>query len=140
MSGLVSGLAFSLWIGFGGPKPPIARLPLTTEGCSFNVTLPVVSTVTKLAPDNYFPLYRISYMWYAPLGFFVTIAVAQIVSRIFNHRLTTQGMPTHKINESLLSPMFPKCLRSNRHLQEPVPLVNNQSPFLKTLSNSFFYS
>lgn len=131
MSGLISGLAFGLWIGFGGPKPPTPRLPLSIEGCSFdgfNVTqLPVTSMVPKafdaVRTDNYFPLYRISYMWYAPLGFLVTILVAQLVSRAFNRRSASRGMPTHKIDENLLSPVFPKCMRSAHHLQEPVLLV-----------------
>lgn len=125
MTGLISGLAFSLWIGFGGPKPPIPRLPLTTEGCAFNVTVPAASpaSITASVVGSYFPMYRISYMWYAPLGFLVTIAVAQIVSRAVNRSTLKRGMPTHKIDEALLSPLFPKCLRSTHHLQEPVPLV-----------------
>jgi hypothetical protein len=34
VTGLLIGLVLSLWIGFGGPKPPPKMLPMSTESCS----------------------------------------------------------------------------------------------------------
>ena len=142
LSGLILGLAFSLWIGFGGPKPPIARLSRDVSGCSFanesislladlsnnyvNITT-ATSTSTALptvAVQQYFPLYKLSYMWYAPLGFLVTVSIAQIVSRIVLKVQTRVGRSHHKIDPQLLSPCFPDCFRTRHHLKEPVVLVN----------------
>ena len=131
---MLTGLAFSLWIGFGGPKPPIPRLSQSIAGCSefHNMTIDssteqyVTTTLPSSPPfmeDNYFPLYRLSYMWYAPLGFLITIFVAQIVSRTVTAYLDRRGPSRPKINEQLLSPMFPQCLRTSKHLPEPVSLV-----------------
>lgn len=78
---------------------------------------------TGIFPDSseYFPLYRLSYMWYAPLGFLLTILIAQITSRIVNWLHKTVGKPSHKIDEQLLSPLFPKYFRSSEYLQERAP-------------------
>lgn len=76
--------------------------------------------------DDYFPLYRISYMWYAPLGFLVTILVAQVVSRIVNAYQQSHSTSSKKINEELLSPMFPQCFRTARHLPDPILLVKKK--------------
>ena len=138
LAGLISGLAFSLWVGFGGPKPPIPRLSQRNDGCSalLNATsdsltdlyLSTVSTspipTLPSTTDDYFPLYRISYMWYAPLGFLMTILVAQVVSRIVNAYLLSRGTSNKKINEELFSPMFPKCFRTAHHLPDPILLVH----------------
>ena len=147
---MISGLVFSLWVGFGGPKPPIPRLPLRNDGCSsfLNATdysssdqllstvstspLPSLPTPTE---DDYFPLYRISYMWYAPLGFLVTILVAQVVSRIVNAYQQSRSTSSKKINEELLSPMFPQCFRTARHLPDPILLVKKQTKILQFYSN-----
>jgi len=34
VTGLFTGLAVSLWIGFGGPKPPPKLLPMSTDSCT----------------------------------------------------------------------------------------------------------
>jgi hypothetical protein len=62
-------------------------------------------------------------MWYAPLGFLMTILVAQVVSRIVNAYLLSRGTSNKKINEELFSPMFPKCFRTAHHLPDPILLV-----------------
>lgn len=134
LTGLLTGLAFSLWIGFGGPKPPIPRLSQSIDGCSdfHNLTIDssteqyMTTTILPSPPpivDNYFPLYRLSYMWYAPLGFLITIFVAQIVSRAVKVNIDRRGSSRLDINEQLLSPMFPQCFRTSNHLPDPVSLV-----------------
>lgn len=39
IAGFVFSLIFSLWIGFGQPKPPIPRLDISTDGCRSNNTI-----------------------------------------------------------------------------------------------------
>lgn len=156
LTGLIAGLAFSLWIGFGGPKPPIPRLPLRNDGCAefLNATIDstteqYLSTISPSAlptvvmpADDYFPLYRISYMWYAPLGFLLTVLVAQVVSRIVRFNVERRGISGQKINEELLSPMFPQCFRTSQHLPDPNLLVKLcYSHFLSNVGifNFFFF-
>ncbi|XP_050548013.1 putative sodium-dependent multivitamin transporter, partial [Daktulosphaira vitifoliae] len=70
LTGLLIGLILSSIIGFGGPKPPVKFLHRNTYGCSlFNQTVTTVLnstlTNTNVRPDeNYFYIYRISYMYY----------------------------------------------------------------------------
>lgn len=78
-AGLVISLAFCFWIGFGQPKPPLVGLDMSTEGCPVNRSYArdiflkaKASGEEDSADDHYFYLYRISYMWYAALGFVVT--------------------------------------------------------------------
>ncbi|XP_037301405.1 putative sodium-dependent multivitamin transporter [Manduca sexta] len=45
---LLSGMALTLWISFGGPRPPPVKLPLSLEACPFNVTAPVPAALKLL--------------------------------------------------------------------------------------------
>ena len=47
LTGLFISLAFCLWIGFGGPKPPLKALPVSIDGC--NVTTTVITTLTTIS-------------------------------------------------------------------------------------------
>ncbi|XP_017109109.2 putative sodium-dependent multivitamin transporter [Drosophila bipectinata] len=74
-AGLLISLAFCFWIGFGQPKPPLVGLDMSTEGCPLNRSYArdiFLQTKAAVEEDHYFYLYRISYMWYAALGFVVT--------------------------------------------------------------------
>lgn len=42
ISGLLVGIGTMIWIGFGGPRPPIKKLPMSINECDFNVTNPVI--------------------------------------------------------------------------------------------------
>ncbi|XP_026677501.1 sodium-coupled monocarboxylate transporter 1-like [Diaphorina citri] len=116
LAGIVSGLLFCSLVGFGGPKPAPKKLPSTIEGCPNLV--PSLSSILRLdnsvdnnfidedattirytdmssSQDQYFYLYRISYMYYIVLGFCVTMLVGAIVSRFFD-------TPSYDVN--LLTP------------------------------------
>ncbi|XP_012280969.1 putative sodium-dependent multivitamin transporter [Orussus abietinus] len=84
ITGLMTSLAFLLWIAFGTPRPTNELLPLSVAGCEINDANSTLSTPTLSPTDNesYFYLYRISYMWYAPLGFLITIIVGLVVSNL----------------------------------------------------------
>ncbi|XP_073848116.1 putative sodium-dependent multivitamin transporter [Musca autumnalis] len=96
--GLLLGLAFSFWIGFGGPKPPPVTLPVSDEGClKANVTLvaeslslveDIFNSTTPAnipAPKEYFWLYRLSYLWFSVLGFTLTLVVGYGASRLLEY-------------------------------------------------------
>lgn len=59
-------MALTLWISFGGPRPTPTKLPLSIDGCSFNVTQPIPAALTS--DSDYFYLYRISYLWVSPVS------------------------------------------------------------------------
>lgn len=85
ISGLVLGLLFSFWIGFGQPKAPIPKLPVSTTGCSnytlaFGQSVAIENLKTSTDKESYFYLYRLSYMWYCPLGFLSSFLIGLIIS------------------------------------------------------------
>ncbi|XP_015252897.1 PREDICTED: sodium-coupled monocarboxylate transporter 1 isoform X1 [Cyprinodon variegatus] len=99
LSGLVSGLALSLWIGIGAqiypPAPEMSRpLPLSTDGCNFTVapglnwtssTLPFQNATAVVSVHNSVKplladLYSLSYLYFSPLGTIVAIGVGLVVS------------------------------------------------------------
>lgn len=88
--GVVTGLVFTLWIGFGQPRPAPTILSTSISGCSaINATSLLTTTISPSlieAGDEtskaYFYLYRISYMWYSAIGFFITFAIGLLVSNL----------------------------------------------------------
>ncbi|XP_063222396.1 putative sodium-dependent multivitamin transporter isoform X7 [Bacillus rossius redtenbacheri] len=100
--GLLTGLSIAFWIAFGGPKPPVITLPISTEGCTnqpnvsdagssaelyrqsdtiFNTS--VSQLVSNESSDsNYFYLYKLSYLWYVVIGFLMTVVVGLLVSAV----------------------------------------------------------
>ncbi|XP_024946748.1 putative sodium-dependent multivitamin transporter isoform X2 [Cephus cinctus] len=87
VTGLLIGLAFSMWIGFGQPKPSPPRLPVSTAGCNETYVSDGATANFERAQSTgdstYFYLYRISYMWYCPLGFIVCILFGLLGSGLF---------------------------------------------------------
>uniref|UniRef100_A0AAQ6ADG2 Solute carrier family 5 member 8 n=1 Tax=Amphiprion ocellaris TaxID=80972 RepID=A0AAQ6ADG2_AMPOC len=70
LSGLLSGLVVSLWVGIGAqiypPPPDMSRpLSLTTDGCNFTTTA---------------DWYSLSYLYFSPIGTIVVISVGLIIS------------------------------------------------------------
>jgi len=94
--GFISGLCIVAWIGFGGPKPPRSKLPVSVANCSLGLveggdrplhtpldTMMANMTVAGTPPteeEEYFYLYRISYAWTSAIGFFVCVVVGVVVS------------------------------------------------------------
>uniref|UniRef100_A0A8P4GHH2 Solute carrier family 5 member 8 n=1 Tax=Dicentrarchus labrax TaxID=13489 RepID=A0A8P4GHH2_DICLA len=90
LSGLLSGLVVSLWVGIGAqiypPPPKMTRpLSLTTEGSplhnidgKINMSCISKSLVTiPLLADNW---YSLSYLYFSPIGTIVAISVGLLVS------------------------------------------------------------
>lgn len=61
-------------------------------------------------PASYFYLYRISYMWYAPLGFLIAIVLGLIVS------LVTRGNE-RELDPKLFFPFVAKKIQENRNFK-----------------------
>ncbi|XP_026467597.1 sodium-coupled monocarboxylate transporter 1-like [Ctenocephalides felis] len=99
MTGLFCGLVFMTWLSLNA-QAAIASghidyetKPLSAEGCDylFNATS---STEEPIIQERYvFPLFRISYLWYSPLGAIVTALVACTVSLVTKkNSITAPGL------------------------------------------------
>ncbi|XP_025073506.1 putative sodium-dependent multivitamin transporter [Pogonomyrmex barbatus] len=96
--GALTAFSFLFWIVFGQPRPIPPKLLTTIEGCNntlANATISVLRNVTNLSKStgdsSYFYLYRISYMWYSPLGFLITFVIGLLVSNLFRLFRKTQN-------------------------------------------------
>ncbi|XP_072939942.1 putative sodium-dependent multivitamin transporter [Epargyreus clarus] len=105
---LLSGMAMTLWMNFGGPRPPIQKLPVSVEGCAHNVTLSSASVTNN---SDYFYLYRISYMWTSPLGFVWVIIVGTIVSLIWRQEQPWEKAGRLHPDPALFTPPLANILR-----------------------------
>jgi len=107
ITGFLCGLFFVGWIGFGGPKPPPIRLPVSTDNCTEAVLLDVseasATTDDVTLSDQYFYLYRISYAWTSAIGFLVTTLIGIVISEIVRFVSSSQM----EVEDSLLA----TCLR-----------------------------
>ncbi|KAL0106500.1 hypothetical protein PUN28_016304 [Cardiocondyla obscurior] len=88
VTGVFTAFAFLFWIVFGQPRPIPPKLPTTIEGCNVtNVTISISQNIINLSKSvgdsSYFYLYRISYMWYCPIGFLITFLVGLLFSNLF---------------------------------------------------------
>jgi hypothetical protein len=62
--------------------------------------------------DDYFLLYRLSYLWYVVIGFLVTLLVGVICSCISNWYIKE---PHTVSNPDLFSPLIRRCVKQNYH-------------------------
>ncbi|GLH06851.1 Putative sodium-dependent multivitamin transporter [Gryllus bimaculatus] len=112
--GLLFGLCISMWLGFGGPKPPLRKLPTTTDGCFegnltfFTTATPVTPTEPNTSSGEYFYLYSLSYLWYIVLGFLITLFIGTIVSCLYN--CYAKKIETD-LNPDLFSPFVRKYVK-----------------------------
>jgi len=113
ITGFLCGLFFVGWIGFGGPKPPPIRLPVSTDNCTEAVLLDVseasATTDEVTLSDQYFYLYRISYAWTSAIGFLVTTLIGIVISEIVRFVSSSQM----EVEDSLLATCLRRKNRSN---------------------------
>lgn len=110
-SGLLSGLALTLWINFGRPRPSPTRLLVSVEGCAGNITLPVVPEIN---PGDYFYLYRLSYLWTSPIGLVCVLVVGSVVSLLWRHQQPWQRAGRTHPDPALFTPPLAKRLRRSQ--------------------------
>ncbi|XP_060801716.1 putative sodium-dependent multivitamin transporter [Amyelois transitella] len=114
---LISGMAVTLWLNFGGPRPPTLKLPLSTEGCAVNGTL---ITPAQYDSSSYFYLYRISYMWTSPIGFLWVITVGSVVSLAWRQQQPWQRQGRATPDPALFTPPLARLLESQAAKEKPV--------------------
>ncbi|XP_075971618.1 putative sodium-dependent multivitamin transporter isoform X2 [Anticarsia gemmatalis] len=107
--GLVSGMALMLWFSFGSPRPAPVKLPLSVEGCGYNITVPDVPPIN---PSDYFYPYRISYMWTSPMGFIWVIVVGSIISLLWRQQQPWERAGQSHPDPALFTPPLAKRLRA----------------------------
>nr|XP_034196013.1 putative sodium-dependent multivitamin transporter [Osmia lignaria] len=114
--GLMISLIFSLWIGFGQPKPPIPNKVQATE-CNvtfyhdYEESLNLHFQNGESNDDSYFYLYRISYMWYCPIGSVLSFGAGWIFSWIFD-RISKEERK--ELNPDLFTPILASRVRKRR--------------------------
>ncbi|XP_052740789.1 putative sodium-dependent multivitamin transporter [Bicyclus anynana] len=106
---LLSGMAMTLWISFGGPRPAPVKLPVSVEGCLFNVTMP---TPPQSQPSDYFYMYRVSYMWTSPIGFVWVLVVGSVISLIWKQQQPWQKAGHAHPDPALFTPPLANILRA----------------------------
>ncbi|XP_023950281.1 putative sodium-dependent multivitamin transporter [Bicyclus anynana] len=106
---LLTGMAVTLWISFGGPRPLPVKLPVSVKGCPGNVTLSVLSTPP---PSDYFYMYRVSYMWTSPIGFIWVLVVGSIVSLAWKQQHPWQKVGLAHPDPALFTPPLASRLRA----------------------------
>ncbi|CAH0605762.1 unnamed protein product [Chrysodeixis includens] len=111
---LLSGMAMMLWFSFGGPRPPIMKLPLSVEGCGFNVTVPEVT----YNPKDYFYMYRVSYQWTSPMGFIWVMVVGTLISLLWRQQQPWEKAGLSHPDPELFTPPLARRLRA-RHGEKP---------------------
>ncbi|KAF3425527.1 hypothetical protein E2986_05638 [Frieseomelitta varia] len=113
--GIVTALVTCVWAAFGQPKPRTSLLPLSVEGCG-NSTM-FVQYQNATLPENpvddssYFYLYRISYLWYNPLGLIITLIMGYLISLITNKILYKNA---RELEPSLFTPLLASRIRRRR--------------------------
>lgn len=122
-------LAFLFWIAFGQPRPMPPTLPKTIEGCDMNntftnATISILQNITNKSTgdSSYFYLYRISYMWYAPLGFLITFILGLIISGLSRLFIKNQN---NKLDPNLFFPVIARRIRYRRRNDVEINDVTN---------------
>lgn len=88
IASIVSSTAMAVWLSFGGPKPPVPNLPVTTKGCAtlnmtaaLHSTFPIMSTPLAYTSEGQYPYFhRISYLWNIVLASITGIICGYLVS------------------------------------------------------------
>lgn len=124
--GMVTALIVCFWTAFGQPKPPVPELPVLMEGCANSSALILakqmkLNSTVERDSSSYFYLYRISYLWYNPMGLTITLVVgytASFIVRLIQRRNIIEHDP------SLFMPFVASRIRRRR--QDEQKTTNSQ--------------
>ncbi|KOC64350.1 Putative sodium-dependent multivitamin transporter [Habropoda laboriosa] len=122
--GALISLVILFWIAFGQPRPSPPMLPMTDSGCP-NATISILQTqFTQRADDSsYFYLYRISYMWYSPLGFVLTFVIGLLLSYCFKQIFQEEKV---ELDVNLYFPIVGERIRRRR--EQTTEINENEVP------------
>ncbi|XP_011699582.1 PREDICTED: putative sodium-dependent multivitamin transporter isoform X2 [Wasmannia auropunctata] len=122
ITGVLVAFSFLIWIAFGQPRSMSPKLPTTIGGCVNNVTnitMPILRNVTSFSKStgdsSYFYLYRISNLWYFPLGFLITFLLGLLVSNLSRFFIKNQNNKKEQLDINLFFPAIARRIRSRRH-------------------------
>lgn len=124
VTGLVTSMVFCLWVGFGQPKPASPSLAVSIAGCNSTDKFWIPANVTRAqstGDSSYFYLYRISYMWYCPLGFLTSLIFGFVASHVLRIFFKEEAI---QMNPDLLVP--PLASRLRRRQNKSLALQNFQ--------------
>lgn len=123
ITGLVSGLSLALWMAFGGPKPPLKKLPVSIEGCDYLFNNKTVCSPINTRPDSeYFWLYRVSYLYNGVFGLIATCVVGYVISWLIDKIAGTEKRP---MNPNLFIP--PLARRLEKQWETPLKMNEMKS-------------
>lgn len=111
-------MAFSIWIAFGGPRPPLPVLPVRVDGCgetspAHNSSLPLLPSTR--GDTEYFWLYRLSYLYNGVFGLICTFVVGLVASVLCNKIFGTKSKNS---DPNLFIPFIAKKMRKRMNDDE----------------------
>ncbi|XP_012541877.2 putative sodium-dependent multivitamin transporter [Monomorium pharaonis] len=124
--GMITALIVCLWAGFGQPKPPVPKLPVSIEGCANSTAWMFTEQMdfnSTIQPDqsSYFYLYRISYLWHNLMGMTITLVVGYVASIVVR---LIRGGNNIEHDPSLFIPFL--ATRIKRRRQDAQKTTNSQ--------------
>ncbi|XP_072939947.1 putative sodium-dependent multivitamin transporter isoform X2 [Epargyreus clarus] len=110
--GLLTGMALTLWISFGYPRPPTLKLPISVEGCPLNITARIIPEIDA---SKYFYMYRISYMWTSTIGFIWVLVIGSVVSLLWRQQQPWQKAGKSHPDPELFTPILANILKKKNN-------------------------
>ncbi|CAG9135820.1 unnamed protein product [Plutella xylostella] len=111
---LLTGMALTLWMNFGGPRPAPVKLPVSVESCAANVTLPVADH------GEYFYLYRVSYLWTSPIGFLWVLIIGSVLSLAWRQQQPWERDGKTHPDPALFTPPLARILKKRIEKEKSV--------------------
>ncbi|XP_076255545.1 putative sodium-dependent multivitamin transporter [Rhynchophorus ferrugineus] len=114
VTGLAFGVAMAGWMAFS-PKPVTPALPTSTDGCDImfsNLTSDATVSALTQNDDDYFWLYRVSYLYNGVAGLVVTLVVGYVTS-IVTRKISGRRVEDEKYDPYLFVPPLAKRMLEN---------------------------
>ncbi|KAI4465484.1 sodium-coupled monocarboxylate transporter [Holotrichia oblita] len=122
LTGLIIGLSLALWMAFGGPRPPLPTLPVSTYGCDADLGITQPVNITHSKPNTeYFWLYRVSYLYNGVFGLLSTLIFGTLASFISRKLIDNTNTEDDCIDPNLFVPPLAKKIRNR--LEKSMKLV-----------------